>query len=64
LKLDPLKHRSCCVKQLSRIRDVKQHLSRRHTPDRYCQRCLETNFADEQSLDRHVNLNTCLHSVT
>jgi hypothetical protein len=61
LKLDPLKHRSCCVKQLSRIRDVKQHLSRRHTPDRYCQRCLETNFADEQSLDRHVNLNTCLH---
>ncbi|KAE8448016.1 hypothetical protein EG329_009939 [Mollisiaceae sp. DMI_Dod_QoI] len=59
LKLDPIKHRSCCVKQLSRIRDVKQHLSRRHTPDRYCQRCLETSFIDEQSLQRHVDLNTC-----
>ena len=59
LKFDPIKHRSCCAKQLSRIRDVKQHLSRRHTPERYCQRCLETNFPDEQSLDRHINLNTC-----
>jgi hypothetical protein len=59
LKFDPIKHRNCCAKQLSRIRDVKQHLSRRHTPERYCQRCLETNFLDEQSLDSHMILNTC-----
>jgi hypothetical protein len=60
LKFDPIKHRSCCAKQLSRIGDVKQHLTRQHTPKRYCQRCLETNFLDEQSLDSHMILNTCL----
>ena len=60
LKFDPIKHRNCCAKQLSRIGDVKQHLTRQHTPKRYCQRCLETNFPDEQSLDIHMMLNTCL----
>ncbi|KFY30042.1 hypothetical protein V494_08306 [Pseudogymnoascus sp. VKM F-4513 (FW-928)] len=62
LKLDPVKHANCCTKKLRRIRDVKQHLSRRHTPDRYCQRCLSTNFCDEQTLQGHVDLNTCLRN--
>ncbi|KAH8683709.1 hypothetical protein BGZ61DRAFT_535130 [Ilyonectria robusta] len=60
LKKDPIKHGSCCAKKLSRIRDVKQHLARRHTPERYCQRCLETTFADEQSLQVHIDLRICL----
>lgn len=59
LKMDPVKHGRCCVKQLSRIRDVKQHLSRWHTPDRYCQRCLSTNFCDEKALQGHIDINTC-----
>ncbi|KFY16490.1 hypothetical protein V492_01287 [Pseudogymnoascus sp. VKM F-4246] len=62
LKMDPVKHANCCTKKLRRIRDVKQHLSRRHTPDRYCQRCLSTNFCDEQTLQGHVDLNTCLRN--
>lgn len=59
LKLDPVKHRQCCVNKHSRIRDVKQHLHRRHTPLRYCQRCFDTSFADEESLKSHVDTGTC-----
>ncbi|KUJ16939.1 uncharacterized protein LY89DRAFT_733938 [Mollisia scopiformis] len=59
LKFDLVKHRSCCTKKLSRIRDVKQHLCRKHTPKRYCQCCLETNFQDAQTLQMHVGVGTC-----
>lgn len=59
LKLDPITHRECCKYQLSRIRDVKQHLHRQHTPEFYCQRCFKTDFLDQQSLQSHVNLGTC-----
>ncbi|RFU34109.1 hypothetical protein B7463_g2198, partial [Scytalidium lignicola] len=59
IKLDAIKHSHCCDRQLSRIRDVKQHISRRHTPERYCQRCLDTKFPDEQSLEQHLDLGTC-----
>lgn len=59
LKMDPVKYGNCCAKQLTRIRDVKQHLHRRHTPKRYCLKCLETNFCDEQALKKHADLATC-----
>ena len=38
---------------LSRVRDVKQHLSRKHSPKLYCDRC-KTIFPDEQSCEEHV----------
>ncbi|KAH8883796.1 hypothetical protein GQ53DRAFT_830256 [Thozetella sp. PMI_491] len=61
LKGDPIKYGHRCAKyQLSRIRDVKQHLTRRHTPERYCQRCLETDFPDDDSLKSHVDSGACL----
>ncbi|KFZ11289.1 hypothetical protein V502_07623 [Pseudogymnoascus sp. VKM F-4520 (FW-2644)] len=59
LKKDPVKHGKCCTKQLSRIRDVKQHLYRCHIPDFYCQWCLESDFRSEQALEGHLNLRTC-----
>ena len=60
LKLDPVRYESCCANKMKRIRDVKQHLSRRHTPDYYCQRCLKTDFRNEESLQVHVDLGDCV----
>ncbi|KAH7144199.1 hypothetical protein B0J13DRAFT_622763 [Dactylonectria estremocensis] len=60
LKKDPVEHRDCCTRKLSRIRDVKQHLARRHTPERYCQLCFETSFADQRSLQNHISERSCL----
>ncbi|PQE04295.1 Het and ankyrin domain protein [Rutstroemia sp. NJR-2017a BBW] len=60
LKWNPIKYSSCCVKIFSRISDVKQHLRRKHTPKRYCQVCLKTNFENEESLNAHNR--TGLHS--
>lgn len=62
LKKDPVKHGKCCTKQLSRIRDVKQHLNRRHIPDFYCQWCLESDFRSEKALEGHLSLRTCLRN--
>jgi hypothetical protein len=58
LKLGPIKYRKCCANKHTRIRDVKQHLYRRHTPPHYCQRCFST-FEDEASMKRHVDVGTC-----
>ena len=58
-KLNPTKHRSCFSKRLTRVRDVKQHLSRNHTPDFYCTRC-STIFEDEDSLGEHTTQATGL----
>ncbi|KAI0113684.1 hypothetical protein GGR51DRAFT_506241 [Nemania sp. FL0031] len=52
-KLDSEKYRSCCKLSHKRIRDVKQHLHRRHTPEYYCPRCFET-FDDSQRYEAHV----------
>ncbi|KAH8670677.1 hypothetical protein BGZ61DRAFT_108854 [Ilyonectria robusta] len=54
-----MEHRDCCTRKLSRIRDVKQHLARRHTPERYCQLCFETSFATERSLQNHLKERSC-----
>ncbi|KAK0639702.1 hypothetical protein B0T16DRAFT_247326 [Cercophora newfieldiana] len=52
------KHRDCYKYKLSRVRDVKQHLVRKHTPPSYCQRCFQI-FDTEQLLDNHIETDTC-----
>ncbi|KAH8714635.1 hypothetical protein BGZ61DRAFT_587335 [Ilyonectria robusta] len=57
------KHRGCFSKILRRIRDVKQHLARKHTPEFYCECCFAT-FEDEESHRGHVTHTTgevCVH---
>ncbi|KAK1449109.1 hypothetical protein CMEL01_08424, partial [Colletotrichum melonis] len=53
-KMSPSKYSACSRFQLKRIRDVKQHLKRKHTPDDYCNRCLSI-FGDEESLTQHMS---------
>jgi hypothetical protein len=57
-KKDMFEHSTCCRFQLSRVRDVKFHLQRKHTPKDYCQRCQKT-FADDHSLQAHITLGKC-----
>lgn len=52
-KYDQDKYRLCCKLSHKRIRDVKQHLHRRHTPDIYCDRCLEV-FDNAERYETHV----------
>ncbi|KAK1750092.1 hypothetical protein QBC47DRAFT_394584 [Echria macrotheca] len=58
LKKDPSKYLSCCAYTLSRIRDVKQHLGRKHSMPIYCPRCIAT-FSDEIKRDTHVRQSNC-----
>ncbi|KAK2616294.1 hypothetical protein QQS21_000728 [Conoideocrella luteorostrata] len=51
-KANPLKHNDCNSYKLTRIRDVKQHLFRRHKLPIYCPRCKET-FGTEADRDEH-----------
>jgi hypothetical protein len=60
LKRDPTKHRRYYEKTLSKISYVKQHLTRTHTPERYCMICQATDFRDDTSLQRHMHLEKCL----
>ncbi|KAK0611642.1 hypothetical protein B0T14DRAFT_333160 [Immersiella caudata] len=50
-KKKPRAHRDCFGYKLSRIKDVKQHLARQHTPI-HCERCLKV-FHDRQSKREH-----------
>ena len=59
LKWQPNKYSRCCDIRLSRIRDVKQHLIRNHTPGYYCQVCQSTDFLNKDSLQMHINSRTC-----
>ena len=52
------KHRACHRYKLSRIRDVKFHLTRKHTPTTYCQRCFVI-FETEDSLSDHIQQDNC-----
>lgn len=51
-KFDHRKHCDCFKHGLTRIRDVKLHPAKKHTPF-YCNRCWET-FRDETDLDKHA----------
>ncbi|KAK4153991.1 hypothetical protein C8A00DRAFT_33245 [Chaetomidium leptoderma] len=53
-KAQPNKYKCCFTKVLSRIRDVKQHLTRIHSPAFYCDRC-STMFPDKQAHHQHVS---------
>ncbi|KAI0892054.1 hypothetical protein F4806DRAFT_480882 [Annulohypoxylon nitens] len=53
MKRDPIMHTACFSRRLSRIRDVKQHLYRRHTPEFYCSRC-SAIFQNAAELQDHV----------
>lgn len=52
-RLDPVKHWGCFAKKTRTISYVKQHLSRQHSADFYCQRCYKI-FSDAEIRDRHV----------
>ncbi|KAK8092769.1 hypothetical protein PG999_014356 [Apiospora kogelbergensis] len=53
-KLDAHKHRACANFVLRRVRDVKQHLNRKHhTPKFYCARCYDI-FGNAKERDEHT----------
>lgn len=58
LKKDLRRYGSCCSYQLRRIRDVKQHLGRKHSLPPYCPTCY-MEFADEDERDEHVRVRQC-----
>ncbi|KAK1850175.1 hypothetical protein CCHR01_07168 [Colletotrichum chrysophilum] len=58
-KKDRRMYGSCCGRKLSRIRDVKQHLKRRHYLPIYCAFCNEV-FADETVRDEHTIRRDCV----
>lgn len=62
LKFDQTSYKKCCTKKLSRIQDVKQHLARCHTPERYCQRCQKKDFDDDASLQKHIAAAKCSYN--
>jgi hypothetical protein len=57
-KYDKTRHRGCSRLQLTRVRDVKQHLVRRHRMPIYCPICKQS-FSDEKSRDVHTNELAC-----
>lgn len=57
-KRHPVSHKRCYRFHLKRIRDVKQHLRRRHHNPIYCPVCRRV-FDDEDARDRHVIARTC-----
>lgn len=57
-KRHPVAHKRCYRFHLKRIRDVKQHLRRRHHNPIYCPVCRQV-FDDEDARDRHVIARTC-----
>ncbi|CAI6050461.1 unnamed protein product [Clonostachys chloroleuca] len=64
---DPLANMDCVKLKLTRIRDVKQHIQRRHNKfDTYCSRCRES-FSSLREKEEHLNLEICReldHSIS
>lgn len=57
-KKDPSRYRTCYRYILSRIRDVKQHISRCHRLPVYCPSCMDT-FETEALRDEHSRARSC-----
>ncbi|CAH0024931.1 unnamed protein product [Clonostachys rhizophaga] len=56
---DPLGNMNCLKLKLKRIRDVKQHIQRRHNNSgNYCQKCWES-FPSRKKKEEHLNSNSC-----
>ena len=58
-RLNPWKYYTCQKYDLQRIKDVKQHIHRKHVkPDFYCARCYEV-FSNAMSRDAHTREGAC-----
>ncbi|KAF4444155.1 hypothetical protein F53441_11213 [Fusarium austroafricanum] len=57
-KLDPDKYWECFLKKNDTIAHLKQHLTRRHTPEYYCQICYK-KFKDYNLYDSHALERSC-----
>ncbi|KAK0742635.1 hypothetical protein B0T18DRAFT_167821 [Schizothecium vesticola] len=57
-KKDSMVHQSCYRFRLTRIRDVKQHVGRKHSMPIYCPICFDI-FPNEQERDDHVREKRC-----
>lgn len=56
----PLKYQDCLKYDLRRVKDVKQHIYRKHTkPDFYCARCFK-EFSTAESRDEHTVEPRCI----
>ncbi|KAK1487821.1 hypothetical protein CTAM01_11667 [Colletotrichum tamarilloi] len=56
---DPRRYAACAKSRLRRIRDVKQHLRRKHTrPEYYCPTCWET-YSGPDERDAHLIQRSC-----
>lgn len=54
-KKDPIKHKKCFMAVLTRIRDVKQHLRRKHMQPVFCPRCgMEFGKRGLTALGKHL----------
>lgn len=58
-RLNPVKHETCLNYRLMRIRDVKQHLQRRHYITFYCPTCFH-EFLNLSRRDDHIRSRDCL----
>lgn len=61
-KHNSMRNMNCVRLRLTRVRDVKQHLVRRHRRPIYCPTCGD-NFPDSQSCATHIVARTCLRPV-
>jgi len=57
-KRDPVRYHACGKAGQKRIRDVKQHLRRKHYDPFYCSRCWLT-FSSEHHRDEHTRAQDC-----
>lgn len=58
-KLDGNRYHGCLKFELRRVKDVKQHISRKHlSPEFYCARCWHT-FPDRGKQDEHARTAAC-----
>ena len=56
---DPVRYIDCLTRKLTRIRDVKQHIERRHTRPRYCPICYKI-FSSAPDCDVHIRSQRCV----
>lgn len=63
LKLDRNEHWECFFRKITTIGYLKQHLTRRHTPGLYCQRCFHV-FQDQASHNQHVLVASCTRTLS
>ncbi|KAK3995212.1 hypothetical protein QBC44DRAFT_320686 [Cladorrhinum sp. PSN332] len=57
-KMDPTEHRPCFKMTLHGISRVKQHLTRKHLPAFYCERCMLV-LPDERTHLAHIQIMNC-----